>query len=86
MVDVRVRQQDGAHIARVVTQLAQRGEHALAVPWIAGVDEHDAGVVGDQRPVDGLPLSKVHGVGDLNKCWRRGLVAHARESRDRHEE
>jgi hypothetical protein len=23
----------------------------------------------------------VHGVGDLNKCWRLGLVGHARESR-----
>ena len=77
VVDVGVGQQDCAHVVGAEAELAQRGEHVVAVAGKAGVDQHDAVVVGDQRPVHQVGLREVDGVGD--GCSR--ARCHARESR-----
>jgi hypothetical protein len=46
------------------TELTQGIEHVVAVAGEAGVDQHDAVVVGHQRPVDQVRLGEVHVVGD----------------------
>ena len=43
---------------------AQRGQHVVAAAGEAGVDQHDAGVVGDQRPVDQVGVREMDAVGD----------------------
>src|ERR1700733_4277068 len=78
VVDVGVRQQDGPPVFGLVPELPQRGQHVVAVTGVSGVDQHDAAVVGDQRPVHRPALDEVDGLGDgiQHRC-------HAPESRHR---
>jgi hypothetical protein len=64
VVDVGVRQQDGAHIAGAETQLPQRRQDVVVGARKAGVDQHHARVVGDQCPVDQWRLRHVNVIGD----------------------
>ena len=64
VVDVGVGQQDRADVVDAEPELAQRRQHVVAVAGKPGVDHQQAGVVGDQCPVDQVGLREVHGVGD----------------------
>ncbi len=79
VIDVGVSQQDRAYVAGAVAQRAQRRQHVVAVAGIAGIDQHDTGLVGDQHPVDRGSLGEMDLVGDLDEL--RALVGHARECR-----
>ena len=64
VVDVRVGQQDRTQVVDAEPQLPQRIEDVLAVARETSVDQHDAVVVGDQRPIDQVGLGEMHVVGD----------------------
>ena len=64
VIDVGVGQQDRPDVAGPETQTPQRPQHVVAVSGEACVDEHDAGVVVDQRPVDQRRSGQVYQVGD----------------------
>ena len=64
MIDVCVRQQDGAQVVDAEPELSQRREHIVAVAGESGVDQHDTVLVCDDRPVDQVGVSEMHDVGD----------------------
>ncbi len=64
VIDVGVGQQDRAQVVDAEPKLAQRCQHIVAAAREAGVDQHDARVVGDQCPVHQVGLCEMHAVGD----------------------
>ena len=64
VVDVGVGQQDRPHVVDAEPQLPQRVQHIIAAAGKPGVDQHDAVLVGHQRPVDQVGLREVDAVGD----------------------
>ena len=77
VIDVGVRQQDRGEILGSETQAAQRCQNIVTMAREAGVDEHDARVVGDHCPVHQGCLGEVDVIGDGGQ--HRGHVEEFRQ-------
>ena len=64
VVDVRVGEQERVDVVDAETELAYRVEHFVALAGEPGVDDEQAGVVGDEGPVHQVGMREVDGVGD----------------------
>ena len=72
-----MRQQNRPHIAGRETQVPQRGHHIVTMAREASIDEHDARVVGDHRPVHQGCLDQMHMIAD--GCQHRSHVEEFRQ-------